>query len=158
VRPARRRAASASESRLNARGRDGSPRPFTPNRDPQPPPDRIIAVLKRAQAAELVATGRNRIPSFRTTRALLGGACALGYTPSQLAGCLGMRTETLRNRASADDWIEDRVFAELADRRLETVRRWQRQGRLPNRQVDGVGRCYYPASDLLRALSGRIGQ
>jgi hypothetical protein len=69
-----------------------------------------------------------------------------------------MRTETLRNRASADDWIQDRVFAELADRRLETVRRWQRQGRLPNQQVDGLGRCYYLASDLLRALSGRIGQ
>jgi hypothetical protein len=119
-----------------------------------PPPERIIAVLRRAQAAELVATGRNRIPAFRTTRALLGGACALGYTPAQLADWLGMRTGTLRNRASADDWIHDRTFADLAGRRLATVQRWQRQGRLPNKQVDGVGQCYYLASDLLRALSG----
>jgi len=125
-----------------------------PPRDPRPQPERIIGVLKRAHAAELAAIGPNRIPAFRTTRALLGGACALGYRPAQLAEWLGMRTGTLRNRASADDWICDQIFADLAGRQVATVRRWQRQGRLPNKQVDGVGQCYYLASDLLRALCG----
>lgn len=127
-----------------------------PRRDPRPPPEAIIAVLKSAHAAELVATGPNRIPAFRTTRALLGGACALGYAPPQLAGSLGMRSATLRNRASADGWIRDQAFADLADRQLATVRRWQRQGRLPNKHVDDVGQSYYLASDLLRALCGGL--
>lgn len=107
-----------------------------------------------AHAGEMAAAGPQRVPAFRTMRALLGGSCAAGYSYAQLAQCLGVRVETLRARAITDDWIRDQTFAELAAVHPATVRRWQRQGRLSEVQTDDTGARYYLASELIRALCG----
>jgi hypothetical protein len=121
--------------------------------DPLPLPTKLIALLNNAHAAELAAVGHERIPAFRTMRALLGGARSAGYTAAQLAACLGVRTETLRARAGMDDWIRDETFADLAALQASTIRRWQRRGLLVRTQLDDEGRQrHHLASELIRAL------
>jgi DNA-binding transcriptional regulator YiaG len=110
-------------------------------------------VLRRAHAAESLATGADRIEAFRLTRTLIGGARDAGYSAPALARCLGITVSTLASRAQPDGWITAAAFAEIAGVRIDTVRRWHRQGRLPDPVHDHDG-IRYRASDLVLALAG----
>lgn len=108
-------------------------------------------MLQRAHTAESLAAGTERTEAFRLTRALIGGARDAGYSAPQLAQCLGVTVATVVSRTARDEWISATVFADLAGIRNETIRRWRRQGRLPEPRLDNAAPVYR-AGDLIRAL------
>ncbi|MCU1658870.1 MAG: hypothetical protein JWO57_3526 [Pseudonocardiales bacterium] len=116
----------------------------------------LIIALHRAHEAERTATGDSRIPAFRLTRSLLGGARHAGYTPARLAEGLGISVGSVRNRGSSDGWIAADVFAELTDLSPDTVDSWIADGMLPSRATDEAGRDCYLASELIYALTRQI--
>lgn len=118
------------------------------------PPARVVAVLRRARAAEQGAAGEQRIPAFRITRSLIAGTRSAGYTNAQVAACLGMTVTGVRARGGSDGWIAAEDFAELADLPIDTIERWAETELLPHAAADAAGQRYYLASELMRALVG----
>jgi len=115
-------------------------------------PERLAAVLRRALDAEQSAAGNQRIPAFRLTRHLLGGARRAGYTTSQLAGCLGVSVESVRTRGGSDGLVAVEDFATLAELDPQTVDQWATDGLVQHTVADDPGRRHCDASELLRAL------
>jgi hypothetical protein len=119
---------------------------------PQEVPPVLATVLRRALAAESSARGEHRIPAFRLTRSLLGGARAAGLPNAVLAQCLGTTVQSVRTRGGSDGWIVATTFADLAGLPVEVVRAWIADGLLPPPTVDVLGNDGFPASDLVCAL------
>jgi hypothetical protein len=124
----------------------------SPAGPPQDVPPVLATALRRAHAAESSAKGEQRIPAFRLTRSLLGGARAAGFPNAVLAQCLGTTVQSVRTRGGSDGWIAATTFADLAGLPVEFVRAWTADGLLPSRTVDVLGNDCFPASDLVRAL------
>jgi hypothetical protein len=118
-------------------------------------PPELETALRRAHAAERSAQGSLRVPAFRLTRSLLGGARLVGYPLHQLAECLGISVSSTRSRAISDGWITADTFADLTDRPRDLVDRWASDGWLPQISVDESGQTCYAASDLIRSLVRR---
>jgi hypothetical protein len=119
---------------------------------PQEVPPVLATALRRALAAESSARGEHRIPAFRLTRSLLGGARAAGFPNAVLAHCLGTTVQSVRTRGGSDGWIAATTFADLADLPIDVVRAWTADGLLPAQTVDVLGTDCFAASDLVRAL------
>jgi hypothetical protein len=119
---------------------------------PRPVPERLVAVVRRALAAEQVATGQLRIPSFRLTRYLIAGLRFAGYSDSQIAVSLDMKADGVRGRGASDGWLAVPDFAELANLGPDIIDRWATAGLLLHTITDDTGQRYYPASELIRAL------
>jgi hypothetical protein len=119
---------------------------------PQEVPPALATVLRRALAAESSARGEHRIPAFRLTRSLLGGARAAGFPNAVLAHCLGTTVQSVRTRGGSDGWIAASTFADLAGLPVKVVRAWTADGVLPAQTTDVLGNDCFPASDLVRAL------
>jgi hypothetical protein len=119
---------------------------------PEEVPSVLATALRRALAAESSARGEHRVPAFRLTRSLLGGARAAGFPTAVLAHCLGTTVQSVRTRGGSDGWIAATTFADLAGLPIEVVRAWTADGLLPPQTVDGLGTDCFPASDLVRAL------
>ena len=111
-------------------------------------PEAVAALLLRAHAEEGTAAGAQRRPAFRLTRVLLGGAYEAGFSPSLLAGCLGVTPDAIRTRCVADGWVSREDAARIAGIDAETLDAWEAQGRLP---TGGVGGAIL-ASELVSAL------
>jgi hypothetical protein len=123
-------------------------------RTEEPLPDVLARLLHRARDGERSAAGSDRVLAYRLTRALLGGAHVAGYRYGELAACLGVSVSSMRARAYSDDWVSQRVAAELTGLTQATLNRWRRQGRLAPRTSDRHGHMHVLASDLIIALVG----
>jgi hypothetical protein len=119
---------------------------------PRPVPERLVAVVRRALAAEQVVTGELRIPAFRLTRYLIAGLRYAGYSPARIANSLDTSVGAVRNRGGSDGWVATDEFAALADLTPETIDQWAHDGLLHHGADDETGRRYYAASELIRAL------
>jgi hypothetical protein len=126
-----------------------------PTATPEPLPEPLAALARRAQAAERSASGSARSAAFRATRCLLGGARVRGYTVGQLAACLQVSESSIRTRAYADGWLSQRTFADLAGLDVTTVDRWHRHGHLPHGVRVHAGEMCMLASDAIYALVAR---
>ncbi|QKS18849.1 hypothetical protein HUN58_02080 [Curtobacterium sp. Csp1] len=112
----------------------------------------ITRVLQSATAAENTATGAALREAFRTTRYLLGGARAIGFTVPELSALLGVSSGALRARSDQDGSIPTTTFIALAGIAVTAIEMWQHAGTLGTPSLDESGRESYPASALLRAL------
>jgi hypothetical protein len=99
------------------------PMPLGTDREPTPAPasaapgnvgpelhPRLEALLHRVQEAERTAVGDQRRPTFRLMRELLAASVRLGVPTQQLAECLGVRRDAVRNRAGG---LDGKMSAEL---------------------------------------------
>lgn len=112
----------------------------------------IARVLRSATAAETTAAGAALREAFRTTRHLLGGARATGFTVPELSALLGVSAGALRARSDQDGPIPIATFIALAAVPAAIVEVWHEAGILESPLVDELGRESYHASALLRAL------
>lgn len=110
---------------------------------------RLAEVLRRVQAAERNAVGRDRRPTFRLMRELLGAAVSLGVSTHALSRCLGTTpgAVSVRARSSVGMTIPDYLVVQLTD--------------LTPNQLDSISQHHLAAShggrhpsavDLVRAL------
>jgi hypothetical protein len=77
---------------------------------------RLETLLRRVHAAERVAAGAHRRPTFRLMRELLGAAVGLGVPVRLLAECLGTSRGAVSVRASAyDGTIPAELVRQLTD-------------------------------------------
>lgn len=115
-------------------------------------PNRVAAVLRKARAAEQVASGRGRIPAFRLTRYLIGGARWAGCTDPAIAECLHISLGSVRTRGAGDGWVDAGDFLTLAELSPQVLQRWASEGILRRTVTEPDGRAFYPASELLLGL------
>lgn len=112
---------------------------------------RLEALLRRVQAAERVATGHHRRPTFRLMREILGASVRLGVPTGQLAECLGTTRGAIRARASTPDGTLTPEMLErltgLTPRRLDRL-----SGGALSRDGQPAERTHYCTSDVVRAI------
>jgi len=117
-------------------------------------PDRLVALLRRARAIEIQASGPDRLPALQRTRYLIAGVRSAGYPDALIAEHLDITVDSVRTRGGSDGWIAAEDFAALAEVTLDTIGQWAADGLLLTAATDGAGRRYYAASELIRALAG----
>jgi hypothetical protein len=116
-------------------------------------PKPLVDVLLRAHRVELAAAGPARRLAWRTTRDLLGGLLAAGYSPYVIGDCLGVTADSIRTRASRDGWLPVPVLTDVLGISDAAVRQWRGTGLLPGRRVLRDGSIGYAAAELVRAIA-----
>lgn len=118
----------------------------------RPMPVTLVNLLMAAREVESRATGLQRRGAFRTTRSLLAGAVALGWSTSQLATVMGTRASSVADRAIVDDLIPTEVFCDMAGMPVSRIEEWKRNDILGAATAAANGDLHYRASELIRAL------
>jgi hypothetical protein len=124
---------------------------------PPPPPPRlagpVAALLRAARDAERQASGPDRRAAFRLTRVLLGGARAAGHNAAQLAACLGLTANAVRDRCGSDGWVRVTQLSAVSGVPEPQWAQWHEAGQLTQHCRDDAGQDCYLASEVIGALS-----
>lgn len=97
--------------------------------------------------------GPDRRVAFRLTRVLLGGARAVGYSAAQLASCLDVSVDSVRNRGASDGWVTAGQVTLLTGIPPDELAQWHDAGAVTRRCRDDAGQDCYLASELIRRLA-----
>lgn len=96
-------------------------------------------------------TGKRPV-GCRTTRHLLAGARANGFTYHDLGSILGVSPSAIRNRTIDDGPVSAFRFAALAGIALDELTVWHGRGLLTGAIPGPGGQTSYLAGELIRAL------
>ena len=129
-----------------------STRPATSAGRPQPGvPSAVASLLLRAKTAESESSSGQRVDALRTTRQLLTGAYQAGYSSRDLADCLGVSTQSVRNRLDANSWLPLSAVINFIDVDPLFLHRLRAMAKEVRVAPDGA--AVYSSRDIVRAVA-----
>ena len=128
----------------------GRPSP-TPPESQSGIPQAVRTMLGRAKAAERAASSGQRVEALRITRQLLTGAYQAGYSSRDLADCLGVSTQSVRNRLDANQWLP--LSAVIAFIEVDPLFLHRLRALATDVRTTPDGTAAYSSVDIVRAVA-----